>query len=195
MRCIAGLTEPDSGTVSVDGAVRKGGLAGMAKGEIQVVFQNPYLSLPPHFTIRRTLLDSMRVAGFVQDNLITEIANLLTAVGLDPSILNRLPSELSGGQCQRVAIARCLARKPKVLLADEPTASLDQESKSTVASLLRETAQSRGISVVIASHDHEMLAAISDHIFLLADSKLHEGRYLVPQTRESACVLGDDAYD
>lgn len=182
MRCIAGLTEPDLGTISVDGQVRKRGLAGMAKGEIQVIFQNPYLSLPPHFSIRRILQDGLRTAGLGKKKLESEAVNLLIAVNLEPGILNRLPSELSGGQCQRVAIARCLARRPRVLLADEPTASLDQESKSTVASLLRETARSRSISVIVASHDHELLMTIADRIFMVARGEIFPVRRDLLQT-------------
>ena len=172
IRCIAGLSEPDAGMVSIDGTPRRLGFGRMGNGEIQVIFQNPYLSLPPHFTVLKALRDSLRATGRAEWSLRTEAEGLLGAVGLEPGLLDRHPSQLSGGQCQRVALARCLGRRPRILLADEPTASLDEESKSTVARLLRETARSRGIGIVVASHDHKLLAGIADRVFLVAGGEL-----------------------
>ena len=121
---------------------------------------------PPHLTVHQALRDALRAAGVSEDE--GQAGALLAEVGLDAALLDRLPNELSGGQCQRVAIARCLARRPKILLADEPTAALDEESKRTVTALLRDTARKRGIGVILATHDHAMLSRVADYTHVLA---------------------------
>lgn len=165
IRCIAGLLPPDSGTIRVDGVLREARRSCVANGAVQIVFQNPYSSLPPHLTIRQAMADALRAAG---DHASEErMQHMLSEVGLDATMLDRYPKEMSGGQCQRVAIARCLARQPRVLLADEPTASLDDESKRIVVDLLRTTAITRKIAVLIATHDHTLLTSVAERTLSL----------------------------
>lgn len=166
LRCIAGLVPTDAGTVTVNAAPRCAGRAWIANGEVQIIFQNPYLSLPPHFTVRQALYDAMRAAGVPQGQHQAE--KLLAEVGLESLLLDRRPSELSGGQCQRIAIARCLVRQPKVLLADEPTAALDGENKRIIATLLQKTARERRIGIVVASHDYALLSLLTDRTLMLS---------------------------
>lgn len=170
LRCIAGLASYDHGSIQVAGERRPRGREGSCRGDIQVVFQNPYLSLPPHFSVREILMDAMRAAG--RDRSVESLESLLQAVDLQAELLDRHPGELSGGQCQRVAIARCLARNPKVLLADEPTAALDSKSKAIVSALLRKTARERGIGVIVASHDHNLLRGLADRTFALSEGRV-----------------------
>jgi peptide/nickel transport system ATP-binding protein len=165
LRCIAGLVPADTGKIWVEGRLRAPGRESVANGEVQIVFQNPYLSLPPHLTVWQVLRDALRAAG--ESTRPEQGLSLLEEVGLGPEMLQRRPGEMSGGQCQRVALARCLARRPKLLLADEPTAALDESNKHTIATLLQTTARQRGMGIMIASHDHALLAAYSNDMFVM----------------------------
>jgi len=165
IRCIAGLVPPDRGTIKVGGASRHASRTFVSNGEVQIVFQNPYSSLPPHLTVRQAMGDALKAAGEPEDE--SRMEQLLAEVDLDATLLDRYPSEMSGGQCQRIAIARCLARRPKILLADEPTASLDDESKRVVVGLLRSTAKEYKIAVVIATHDHTLLTSVAERTLSL----------------------------
>ena len=102
------------------------------------------------------------------------IAASLLAVGLDPAVfLHRRRHELSGGECQRVALAARLALRPRVLLMDEPTASVDQQSAERIARAARHAADS-GSAVVVVSHDHEWITPLSDRLVTLREGKLVE---------------------
>jgi len=176
LRCIAGLIPADAGKIWVEGRLRAPGRESVANGEVQIVFQNPYLSLPPHLTVWQVLRDALRAAG--EPSRPEEGVRLLEEVGLGPEMLHRRPGEMSGGQCQRVALARCLARRPKLLLADEPTAALDATNKHTIANLLRDTARQRGMGILIASHDQDLLLAYADDTFGLTKAVSISGENL-----------------
>ena len=118
----------------------------------------------------------LRVRGISSaSELQNRIAASLLAVGLDPAVFlrDRRRHELSGGECQRVALAARLALRPRVLLMDEPTASVDQQSAERIARAARHAADS-GSAVVVVSHDHEWITPLSDRLVTLREGKLVE---------------------
>ncbi len=170
LRCIAGLASIDGGSITLNGMPRRAGRASLVNGEVQMVFQNPHLSLPPHLSVLQALRDALRAANMPEGRQQAEL--ILAEVGLDETLLDRHPHEMSGGQCQRIAIARCLVRRPKILLADEPTASLDEDSKVMVATLLRKVARIQKIGIIVATHDYELLIHMADRTMSIIESDI-----------------------
>ncbi len=144
---------------------------------VQMVFQDPYASLNPvhrvlHHVARPLLLHGQATRSDVRQKAIA----LLEAVGLGPAeaYLDRYPHELSGGQRQRVAIARALAPKPMLLVADEPTASLDVSVRMEVLELLRDLQQQQGLGVLLITHDLAGARFISDRVVVLYAGQVME---------------------
>ena len=158
LRIIALLEPPDSGTVLFEG--RPAGTDDLHLRSRSVASNVAY---------------GLRVRGIRNaSELQNRIAASLLAVGLDPAVfLHRRRHELSGGECQRVALAARLALRPRVLLMDEPTASVDQQSAERIALAARHAADS-GSAVVVVSHDHEWITPLSDRLVTLREGKLVE---------------------
>ncbi|WP_418977681.1 energy-coupling factor ABC transporter ATP-binding protein, partial [Bilophila wadsworthia] len=152
LRIIALLEPPDSGTVLFEG--RPAGTDDLyLRRQVTLLLQTPYLLSR---SVASNVAYGLRVRGIRNaSELQNRIAASLLAVGLDPAVfLHRRRHELSGGECQRVALAARLALRPRVLLMDEPTASVDQQSAERIALAARHAADS-GSAVVVVSHDHE----------------------------------------
>ncbi|UZN04156.1 ABC transporter ATP-binding protein [Cellulomonas sp. S1-8] len=170
-RCIARLIEPTSGFVAVDGR-RLGDLTfralSRAYGDIQMVFQDPNSSLNPRMTVRTVLAEPLRLHTSL-DARAREARSLelLEAVGLQAEHLDRYPSQLSGGQRQRVGIARALAVRPKVLLLDEPTASLDVSVRGHVLALLERLQREYDMAYLFISHDLDVVRRIADKVLVM----------------------------
>jgi polar amino acid transport system ATP-binding protein len=157
LRAIAGLDRHDSGRIHIDG-----GRAGM-------VFQ--FHGLFEHLSaIDNICLAPVHARGVSRDVAIGRAHQLLSAFGVDHRA-NALPRELSGGEAQRVAIARALAVDPRVLLLDEPTASLDRERRAELGALLVDLAR-EGRTLVVATHDEEFARAYGTRTLRLADGRL-----------------------
>lgn len=151
-RCLSGLTRPDAGRMLIRGAPLPRRARGLVH-PVQMVYQNPAASLSPLRTVAQTLQEALRAAGCSSPaDLAHRVDALLNAVNLHPRMARRLPRELSGGEQQRIAIARCLATEPALLLADEPTSSLDADNARAVLSLLRQTAIQGRIGVLLITH-------------------------------------------
>lgn len=136
---------------------------------LQMVFQDPYASLNPRRRVGDQLVEVIRGSrrAMRQPNPTTaEVAEIVSSaldrVGLDPALRNRYPHALSGGQRQRVAIAKVLAVETKVIVGDEPIASLDASSQKRIAALLRELVDTLQIGMAIISHDLAVIASIAD---------------------------------
>lgn len=143
--------------------------------DFQMVFQDPYASLNPRFTVYATLkeaLQSRRKRTFAQTR--DDVAELMEKVGLSPSLMRKYPHEFSGGQRQRVAIARAIAKRPRLVIADEPTANLDAQTASQIIGLMRALAHHDGTSFLVATHDDRMLPHC-DRSLMLDDGVLHGG--------------------
>jgi len=136
--------------------------------KMQAVFQNPFASLNPRFSIRQILEEPYRAhhlsppAGWN-----ARLADLLEQVGLDEGILGRFPAELSGGQLQRVAIARSLALEPKLIVADEPTSALDVSIQAQILNLFARVQQRSGVSYVFISHNLNVVEHLSDQVAVM----------------------------
>jgi peptide/nickel transport system ATP-binding protein len=159
-RMVLGLVAPTSGTVRVQGedpAQRSSSVRRQQR--IQAVFQDPHGSLDPRQSVRAILTEPLRNAGVPEPTRQSRIAELLDEVRLPRAFASRLPHELSGGQAQRVAVARALAVRPAVVVLDEPTASLDVSIQTHLISLLRDLQQRHGLTYLFVSHD---LAAVRE---------------------------------
>ena len=150
LRVLAGLQVPDRGTV------RHGGSPLAPAGSIALLAQHPRLVCNPRWTLRRIIAEPAAIRGEPDT---TEV--LAERVGLDPSLLQRYPGQVSDGQLQRACLARVLGQSASTVLCDEPTAMLDPIASASVLRLLREIA-SGGAVVLVVSHDPELIAALAD---------------------------------
>ena len=161
------LEKPTAGQIAIGGqdpnALSEPELARFRNEQIGFIFQSHHL-LPQYSALDNTLVPSL---AFPQESRAGRARDLLTAVGLAQRLEHR-PAELSGGECQRVAVARALINRPGLLLCDEPTGSLDQQTATTVADLLFTLHRSEDTVLVIATHDTE-LAERCDRRFALRE--------------------------
>ncbi len=174
-RLIARLVDPTSGTVRLAGedlTRLRGEDLRLRRRELQVVFQDPLASFNPRRRIRSALREPLTAFGLPAGN--DRIEELLALVGLPVSYANRAPHQLSGGQRQRVAIARALALSPKVLVCDEPVASLDVSIQAQVINLLEELQERLALTYVFISHDLSLVRHISDEIAVMHNGKVVE---------------------
>jgi len=170
-KLLCGVLRPDAGEIYLDGALlgssrrsydRRRGLA------IQMVYQQPYASLDPHQKIDAGFRELIRYHRLAKRGREYELIDpLLAAVGLDKGITRHLPGQLSGGEAQRVAIARCLLFRPKLLILDEATSMLDVSTQANVISLVRRAMTEVRGSVLLISHDHELIEYLSDSTYVL----------------------------
>ncbi|MFE6225400.1 MULTISPECIES: dipeptide/oligopeptide/nickel ABC transporter ATP-binding protein [unclassified Streptomyces] len=140
---------------------------------VQPVFQDPYGSLSPRRRIRDQLAEPLKIHGrWTAAEGPDRVAELLAQVGLDPSLGARLPHELSGGQCQRVCIARALACAPKLLILDEPVSALDPSLRAAIANLLLDLQEAHGLGYLLICHDHALVRHLSHRVLTLDAGKL-----------------------
>ena len=146
-----------------------------ARRRIQVVFQDPRESLNPRLRIHDTLAEPLRLGGVRERaRLAGEVAALLEKVGLDPSLAARYPHQISGGQAQRVAVARALAARPEIIVLDEPTSALDVSTQAMLLTLLRDLARAEHVAYVIISHDLAAVSWLADRIAVLKAGRIVE---------------------
>jgi peptide/nickel transport system ATP-binding protein/oligopeptide transport system ATP-binding protein len=170
-RCIARLVQPTGGEVSLDG-VSLPGLRGRdltrVYAGLQMVFQDPNSSLNPRMTVADMLDEPLRLhTGLDRAARQRRVAGLVESVGLDRVHLGRYPNQLSGGQRQRVGIARAFAADPKVVLLDEPTASLDVSVRGQVIELLRRLQRERNIGYLFISHDLQVVRRLAHRVMVM----------------------------
>ena len=177
-RAIVRLVEVDSGDIEfrVDGQAELARLDQIPAKEIQMVFQDPFASLNPRMTIFATLAEPLRFYGLVNDNLseAQEVERLARQVGIQPEWLYRYPHEFSGGQRQRIAIARAIAARPKLLIADEPVSALDVTIQAQILELLLELVSINKLAMLFISHDLAVVRYMSDRIAVMKDGKIIE---------------------
>ncbi|MGI4747216.1 MAG: dipeptide ABC transporter ATP-binding protein [Janthinobacterium lividum] len=146
-----------------------------ARRRIQVVFQDPRESLNPRLRIRDTLAEPLRLGGIRERaRLDRDVAGLLDKVGLDRSLATRYPYQISGGQAQRVAVARALAARPEIIVLDEPTSALDVSTQAMLLTLLRDLSRSEHVAYVIISHDLAAVSWLADRIAVLKQGRIVE---------------------
>jgi ABC-type glutathione transport system ATPase component len=140
-----------------------------AKG-MQMVFQDAVGSLNPRMTVRQTLSEALRHAAKSEGGVVVGgkgAAGLLEIVGLPVSALDQYPREMSGGQCQRVSVARALASSPEVLIADEPVSALDVSVQARVLNLLRDLKDGMGLSILLIAHDLAVVKNVCDRVCVM----------------------------
>ncbi len=171
-RALSGLVPIAGGEVLVDGAPvpkRHGGRAVDRRRRVQMIFQDPFASLNPRMTVGEAIGEAAGAGrgGARRGARREQVRHYLELVHLDPELAGRYPSRLSGGQRQRVAIARSLAARPEVLIADEITSSLDVSVQSAVLNLMRELRGELGISMMFVSHNLATVRYLSDHLAVM----------------------------
>jgi oligopeptide/dipeptide ABC transporter ATP-binding protein len=175
-RMLAGAIEPTAGTVLVAG--RKWSQVSRRdplRKTVQMIFQDPYSSLNPSMTGLQTVSEVFHVWGEGDKGEVRDSAcRLLEEVGISERVQSRRPMELSGGQRQRVAIARALAGEPSVLIADEPTSSLDVSVQAKILNLLRDMRDSRGLALILVSHDLSVVRHMTDEVLVVYSGKVVE---------------------
>lgn len=167
-KILGGFLEPDGGEILFDGRDANFNKLHRTKGGLQMVFQDPTTSINPNMKVIDAVSEPLRLSYMYKD-YIEESKRILTDVGLhcDDDTLNSKVKHLSGGQKQKLAVARALIMEPKVLLADEPTSMLDSSSKANLLRLLKGIQNARGFSMLIITHDIASAIKISDRIYLL----------------------------
>lgn len=172
LNCLLGLERPDSGTIHLGGQeisrLSETELAVLRRSRIGVVFQA--FNLIPALSAADNISLPLRLAGEPIDPRVVQ--ELATAVGVGDTLARR-PAALSGGQQQRVAIARALITRPELVVADEPTGSLDTSSAEAVLTLLRSIVDELGQQVLLVTHDPSA-AAVADRVIFLADGRWHD---------------------
>lgn len=175
-RVLVGLQTPTSGTVRVAGkpweTVRR---SDDIRRRVQTIFQDPASSLNPRMSARESVAEVLRVWKRRRTKAANlEALALLRNVGISDREAVRRPVELSGGQCQRVAIARALACEPDILIADEPTSSLDVSVQAQILNLMRELQQSREFALVMISHDLSVIGYMTEECIVMKDGRVVE---------------------
>lgn len=169
-RCLVGLITPDAGTIEIEGrpVVAKGSEARRAIARTaQMVFQNPDSSLNPRKTVRQIIARPLKLFGHGDSALDKEIARLLDMVQLSTSYLDRYPHEMSGGEKQRVGIARALGPRPKVVICDEAVSALDVSVQASILNLLADLRDELGLAYLFISHDLSVVRHLSDHVAVM----------------------------
>jgi peptide/nickel transport system ATP-binding protein len=177
-RVITRLQEPTGGSIHFEGQdITRLNAAGMRplRRDIQMIFQDPYGSLNPRHTIGGIVSAPFRLQGVEPEGGVKrEVQRLLELVGLSPEHYNRYPHEFSGGQRQRIGIARALALKPKLVVADEPVSALDVSIQAQVVNLMDDLQEELGLTYVIIAHDLSVVRHVSDRIAVMYLGKIVE---------------------
>jgi ABC-type glutathione transport system ATPase component len=174
-RVLTGQLGAPAGTLQLDGVTLGRRRSRAQLRAIQMIFQDPYASLDPRMTVRQTLAELLRLGGVTGRSAIeARCRELLDQVVMPASALDRVPGQFSGGQRQRIAIARALAVEPRVLVADEPTSSLDVSAQSAILKLMADLRDEFGLSVLFISHNLGVVHEICEEISVIYQGEVVE---------------------
>ncbi|MGV8853856.1 MAG: dipeptide ABC transporter ATP-binding protein [Devosia sp.] len=175
-KIIVGLDKASSGKITLNGQTYHGAdLPVRLRRDISLVFQDPFGSFNPRLSIGQSLAEPLRlVPELARADVPGRLAQAIASVGLEPAMLARYPHEFSGGQRQRLAIARALVTRPKLLVLDEPVSALDMSVRGTVLALLARLQAEYGLTYLIISHDLDMVAAMADRVLVMEAGRIIE---------------------
>ena len=171
------LPKPTSGSVWFKGTdISKFSKSEMreVRPEFQMIFQDPISSLNPRRTVKEIISEGLKVCGENDSWTLDTIDDLMEAVGIDPRYGERKPHQFSGGQCQRISIARALVLDPKVIICDEPVSALDVSVQAQILNLLEDMKERYGVSLMFISHDLSVVKNISDRVMVMYMGKTCE---------------------
>jgi oligopeptide transport system ATP-binding protein len=192
-RTVLQLLKPTSGSVRFEGRE----IAGLSRRqmrplrrEMQMIFQDPYASLNPRKRVGQIVGDPLKLQGVAKGGALRrEVQELLERVGLSPEHYDRFPHEFSGGQRQRIGIARAIALRPKLIVADEPVSALDVSIRAQIVNLLDDLQDELGLTYVFVAHDIGIVRHVSDRIAVM-----HDGKIVEQGTADQVCESPVDAY-
>ena len=179
-RIITGIEKADSGVVEFEGKNIHQKENRNVKNDISVVFQNYVSSVNPRFSVAQIIAEPLIISSQVNKNKIDkkkideEVEKLIKIVGLSEEFLERFPNELSGGQLQRVCIARAIVTKPKFILLDEAVSSLDVSTQVEILDLLQKLKKEYNLSYIFITHDLLTITYICDSVIFFKDGKIEE---------------------
>ena len=179
-RTILRLHEPTSGRIVYDGEVIYDSEKNIKKDmypyrrKMQIIFQDPSASLDPRMTVREIIGEALDIHGLYQKNRNERIKELIKKVGLNEEHSNRYPHEFSGGQQQRIGIARALAVEPEFIVCDEPISALDVSIQAQIVNMLEDMQNELGLTYLFIAHDLSVVKHISDRIGVMYLGKLVE---------------------
>jgi oligopeptide/dipeptide ABC transporter ATP-binding protein len=177
-RTILKLYEPTEGKIIFQGQ----DITGLSRkkmkplrSQMQMIFQDPFASLNPRQTVGALIGATFDIQGITPEGgVMKEVQRLMERVGLNPEHFNRYPHEFSGGQRQRIGVARAIALKPKLIVADEPVSALDVSIQAQVVNLLDDLQQEFGMSYLFVAHDLSVVQHISDRVVVMYLGKVME---------------------
>jgi peptide/nickel transport system ATP-binding protein len=178
-RAVLQLRRPTSGRVRFDGhdlTAMQGDTLRQMRRRVQLIFQDPIASLNPRRRIGDIIAEPLIISG-VKDPVRRKqlVDEVLSAVGLDPALVaGRLPHEFSGGQCQRISIARALVLNPEFIVCDEPVSALDVSIRAQILNLLEEMKARYGLTLLFIAHDLAVVKAVSDRVAVMYLGRLCE---------------------
>ncbi len=170
-RSILNLVPPTAGTVLLQGkSMRRMSAAELREARMaaQMIFQDPHASLNPRMTVFTALSEPMLAHGLATKATVTaQVVELMEKVGLAPRFMRKYPHEFSGGQRQRIAIARALALKPKLIIADEPVSALDVSVQAQILNLLAKLCKEENLSLIFITHDLSVVRHIATSVAVM----------------------------
>lgn len=175
LRILAGLDHPTSGSVAIDGrditGLKERRLR-FVRERLQLVFQDPMSSLDPRMRVGDIVAEPLVAQG--HPNRKERVAELLESVGLPAEAAQRYPHQFSGGQRQRISIARALAPRPKIIVADEPVSALDVSVRAQVLNLIADLVEELSLTLVFVSHDLSVVRHVCDRVAVMHDGQIVE---------------------
>lgn len=177
-RTILKLYEPTEGKIIFEGedlAPKSPKKMKPYRSQMQMIFQDPFASLNPRQTVGSLISAPFQIQGITPEGgIIEEVQRLMKRVGLNPEHINRYPHEFSGGQRQRIGVARAIALKPKLIVADEPVSALDVSIQAQVVNLLEDLQDEFNMAYIFVAHDLSVVQHISDRVIVMYLGKVME---------------------